>query len=278
MRWPREALTGERLGIWTIGLLAIAVAALVGFAGTPFAAPEGSVERAAAAPGVEVTAAHGGYAMQPTDADPETGVVFYPGARVDPSAYVPLLAPVVDRAEVAIVVPRPRLNLAVFEPTLADPVLANNPGIERWYVGGHSLGGAMACRYAASNPDAVAGVVLFGAYCDRSIADTDLRVLAVGGTRDTVLGTDRGALRPDTLPPTATIHRIEGANHTSFGSYAGQRGDSPATISRDAAHAAIREPLVDFLRNQSSSPISSASRSCSRDLTSGSISATGSPS
>jgi len=278
MRWPHEALSGERVGIWTIGLLAIAVAGLLGFAGTPFAAPDGSVERAAAAPGVELTASQGGYGMEPTGTDPETGVVFYPGARVDPSAYVPLLAPVADRAEVAVFVPRPGLNLAVLEPNMAAAVAAANPEIERWYVGGHSLGGAMACRYAANEPAAVEGVVLFGAYCDRSIADTDLRVLAVGGTRDTVLGTDRGALRPETLPPTARIHQLEGANHTFFGSYAGQRGDSPATLSRDAAHAALRALLVDFLRNQSSSPISSASRSWSRDLTSGSISATGSPS
>ena len=278
MRWPRTALPWERVGVWTIGVLAIGLAAFVGFAGTPFAAPEGSVERAAAAPGVEITASHGGYAMRPTDTAPSTGLVFYPGARVDPSAYVPLLAPVVDRADVAVFVPRPRFNLAVFEPAMAGAVAADNPGIQRWYVGGHSLGGAMACRYASNEHEAVEGLVLFGAYCDRSIADTELGVLAVGGTRDTVIGTDREALKPARLPPTASIHRIEGANHTSFGSYAGQRGDSPATISRDAAHAVLRELLLDFLRDQSSSPISSASKSWSRDLTSGSISAIGSPS
>ncbi|MGM0372475.1 MAG: alpha/beta fold hydrolase [Halobacteriota archaeon] len=236
----------ERLGVWMLGLLVVAAALLIGFAGTPYMAPSGAVEATAANPAIDVTSFQGGYAITPADTAPEAALVFYPGARVDPSAYVPLMGPVVAESDVAVFVPQPRLNLAVFEPNMAASVRAATPQIEQWYVGGHSLGGAMACRVAASNPERVEGLVLFGSYCDRSITETELSVLSVGGTRDTVLGTDRAALRPENLPENATIYRIEGLNHTQFGSYAGQPGDSPATISRETAHGRLQSALVEF--------------------------------
>jgi hypothetical protein len=239
--------TRERLGIWVLGLLVVAFALLVGFAGTTFAPPADAVDTAEAENAVTVQPMAGGYAIYPVDREPEAGLVFYPGARVEPGAYVPLLAPVVDRTGVAAFVPGPRLNLAVFEPNMAAGIVADHPGVERWYVGGHSLGGAMACRYAVTHREPVDGLVLFGAYCDRTIAETDLAVLAVGGTRDTVLGTDRSALRPDRLPPSAHVRQIDGLNHTQFGSYAGQSGDSPATITRETAHERLQSLLVEFL-------------------------------
>jgi len=237
----------ERLGIWALGLVFVAFALLVGFAGTTFVPPVDAVEAAETESAVTVQPAAGGYAIYPADRDPEAGLVFYPGARVEPGAYVPLLAPVVERTGVAVFVPEPRLHLAVFEPGMATRFVAEHPGIEHWYVGGHSLGGAMACLYAADHDGTVDGLVLFGAYCDRSIEATDLAVLSIGGTRDTVLGTDRSALRPGHLPPSAQIHLVEGLNHTQFGSYAGQKGDSPATISRATAHDRLQSLLVEFL-------------------------------
>jgi pimeloyl-ACP methyl ester carboxylesterase len=41
-------------------------------------------------------------------------------------------------------------NLAVLDENAADGVAADYPEIDRWYIGGHSLGGAMAARYAAA--------------------------------------------------------------------------------------------------------------------------------
>lgn len=245
-----RSVTGERIAVWGLGLGLVFAALLVGFAGTPYTAPDGTVERVSATPGVTVTEAAGGYAITPSDSQADTGLVFYPGARVDPDAYVPVLAPVVDQTGVAVFVPRPRLNLAVFEPGLADTIVKDQSAIDTWYVGGHSLGGAMACRYAEANTDTVAGLVLFGSYCDRSIADTELAVLSVGGTRDTVLGTSEAALRPETLPRSAQIYRVEGLNHTQFGSYTGQPGDSRATISRAIAHEELQSLLIEFLQDR----------------------------
>lgn len=243
----RSAITTERVLVWFVGLLLVAGAGLVLFAGTPYRAPTGAVEATAATQDIDIEPAHGGYAITPTEPSPEVGLVFYPGARVDPDAYVRLLGPIAAEESVAVFVPRPPLNLAFFEQGLADRVINANQGIEHWIVGGHSLGGAMACRYAADRPDRVDGLVLFGSYCDRSIADRDLPTLAVGGTADGVLGPPPAALRPDRLPDSANVVVVDGLNHTQFGSYAGQPGDEPASISREQAHDRLRALLATFL-------------------------------
>jgi hypothetical protein len=247
----RLALSRERIVVWVVVVLVAAAALLVGFAGTPYTAPEGTVDRVQATQDVTVESIAGGYEIRPASQTVDTGLVFYPGARVDPDAYVSVLAPVAHQADAAVFIPRPRLNLAIFEPRMAATVFDANPTIETWYVGGHSLGGAMACRYAASEPEAVDGLVLFGSYCDRSIAETDLAVLTIGGTRDAVLGTSRATLRPENLPESATVRRVEGLNHTYFGSYVGQPDDRPATISRSRAHRILQNEVVNLLRNES---------------------------
>ena len=40
-------------------------------------------------------------------------------------------------------------------------------------------------------------------------------------------------------------------NHTEFGSYRGQRGDSPATITYDVAHRRLGDIVVPWLVNES---------------------------
>jgi pimeloyl-ACP methyl ester carboxylesterase len=119
--------------------------------------------------------------------------------------------------------------------------------VDAWYVGGHSLGGVGACRYAHANPDRVAGVVLFASYCDRDVSDAG-RALAVTGSADVIL--DREAFRAnrDRLPADATVVSVEGMNHTQFGSYRSQRGDAPAPLRYETAHERLREILVGFLR------------------------------
>ena len=48
------------------------------------------------------------------------------------------------------------VDLAVFAPERA-------PEIQRWAIGGHSLGGAMAARYVHRNPESVGGLVVWAA-------------------------------------------------------------------------------------------------------------------
>ena len=83
--------------------------------------------------------------------------MFYPGAKVEETAYAPLLRAIAEAGMDACLVKMP-FRLAIFGVDRADRVMAAHD-YERWYIGGHSLGGAMAARYAAGHASRLAGVV-----------------------------------------------------------------------------------------------------------------------
>ncbi|WP_435365105.1 alpha/beta fold hydrolase [Haloarchaeobius sp. DYHT-AS-18] len=197
---------------------------------------------------VVVERAQGGYVIRDPDSAAETvGLVYYPGGRVSPDAYVETLAPLAAEHDVTVYVPKVPLNLAVLAQGKATAVIEADESVETWYVGGHSLGGAMACRYAANNQERVEGLVLGASYCDVSIADSDLAVLAVTGTRDGVLNRDRFESSRSNLPADATFVAVEGMNHSQFGHYGGQSGDDPGTISTAQAHEQFVAAVVEWL-------------------------------
>ncbi|WP_440990388.1 alpha/beta hydrolase [Haloarchaeobius baliensis] len=198
---------------------------------------------------VTVESGYGGYVVRPADQPPageRVGLVFYPGGRVEPGAYVHTLAPLAERG-VTVVVPGTPLNLAVLDSDAASPVIAGEDGVDSWYVGGHSLGGAMACRYANGNPGRVDGLVLAASYCDVDVSDTGLTTLAITGTRDGVLNRERFESNRRFLPDDATVVSVEGMNHAQFGNYGTQDGDDEATISTATAHERVVAALVEWL-------------------------------
>lgn len=208
---------------------------------------------------IQIERVDGDYYIQGGPTTDETvGLVIYPGARVHPDSYIPTLAPIVAESDVLIVIPEMPLNLAIFNPGAAADVAEANPEIDRWVVGGHSLGGAMACRHTARGAD-VDGLLLLAAYCD---ADDDLRdvdstlerngtdgvqVLSIQGTEDGVINRERERANRPLLGPNASIVSIEGMNHAQFGAYGDQRGDNPATISDEAAGEYLVAMILEWL-------------------------------
>lgn len=248
----------ERVAVWVVGLLVVAAAVGVGWAATPYHDARGSVAAVEAQSGVTVERTDGGgYVLRPTGADTDTGLVFYPGARVHPDAYVGSLAPLASEAGVTVVVPKLPLNLAVVDCGLAstglrahaaERAMAAHDGVEDWHVGGHSLGGAMACQYAAGTED-VSGLVLYGSYCDVDVSDrADLAVLSIVGEADTVL--DRGAYERSlaNLPGSARVAVLPGVNHTQLGAYVGQ--DAPSGTSFETAHERLNAVAVPWFQNE----------------------------
>jgi predicted esterase len=208
--------------------------------------PDEVRESVRANPNVSMTEGYGGYIVSNADPDVERlGLVFYPGGRVAPNAYLSTAARIAERADVTVVIPKMSLNLAVFSQERADAVIRNESQISRWVVGGHSLGGAMACRYAGSNADGVEGIVLVGSYCDRPVKDTP--TIVVIGTRDAVLDRDQFVASRENLPPDHEISRIEGMNHSQAGWYSGQRGGQEARISTTEAHRRLAIEITDWL-------------------------------
>ncbi len=257
--WPTVRRQGKRLVGWLVVVLVVLVAVGLVVVGSPFEAPSDSIDRIEEDEGVSLAQAHGGYVLEPAEADPDAGLVFYPGALVAPNAYVESLAPIAREANVRIIIPRQSLNLAAVDYAVAraglraDPatsVMESHGEIDQWYVGGHSLGGAMACRYANVHGDRVDGLVLYGSYCDRDISDSGLAVLSVAGLGDTVKNWGAYERGLERLPADSTVAELEDLNHTQFGSYTGQSGDTPTGTSYADAHARLNGVTVPWFQNE----------------------------
>lgn len=263
---PTLRSRGKRLFVWLlVAVLVLATVAVV-YLSTPFRAQPGEVEALAADDDVTLERTEVGYVLEPTADGSRAGLVFYPGARVHPEAYLPALAPLVREAGITVVVPEMPAHLAVVDYGLARVGLgtdaaavarAETPGIEDWYVGGHSLGGAMACRYATLDDD-LDGLVLYGSYCDRDLSDRDLAVLSVVGRADTILDREAYERGVTYLPPSARVEVVDGVNHTQFASYTGQ--DEPSGTSYETAHERVNAIAVPWFQNRTSPAGDSRSR------------------
>lgn len=194
----------------------------------------------------------GWLAFQPAASQPETGLIIYPGAGVDPAAYAPIARAVAEAGHLAVIVPMP-LNLAFFSGNRAEDVIGAYPEIASWAIAGHSLGGVAAALFAESHPELVSGLVLWASYPADStnLSNNALKVTSVYGSRDGLTTmADIEASRP-LLPADSRFVAIEGGNHAQFGSYGEQRGDNPAEISRSEQQAQIAAATLELLRSLS---------------------------
>ncbi len=198
-------------------------------------------------PAVEVTAGRW-LVFTPVSAEPKVGLILYPGGRVDVRSYAPAARAIAQEGYLVVLVPMP-LNLAVFAPDAATGVIAAFPETEEWLIGGHSLGGAMAARYAYGHPSSVQGLVLWAAYPDtrNDLSDRDLPVTSIYATRDGLATMEKIDASRSLLPSTTDWVVIEGGNHAQFGWYGPQRGDHPAIISREAQQQRIVAATLQLL-------------------------------
>jgi hypothetical protein len=185
----------------------------------------------------------------PADQAATTGLIFYPGARVDPKAYAPPMRELAENGYFAVITPMP-LNFAILATGKANDVIAAHPEIEQWYIAGHSLGGASAAIYADQNPEAVEGVAFWAAFPPNgnSLADQpELGVTSIYGTLDGLATVDDIAASIPLMPSDAVLVPIEGGNHAQFGWYGAQQGDNPATISREEQQRQVVDATLALL-------------------------------
>jgi hypothetical protein len=190
------------------------------------------------------------WVFKPAHSDPRSGLIFYPGGRVDARAYAPLARSIAESGYLVVIVPMP-LNLAVFGSNRAQEVIDTYPGVQRWAIGGHSLGGAMAARFAYQNPASVQGLVLMASYPASSddLSEYDLKVLSIFGTQDAVMADGSIEDSRTLLPADTRWAAIEGGNHAQFGWYGSQSGDGQATISRPEQQAAVVGETLQLLHD-----------------------------
>ena len=175
-----------------------------------------------------------GLVFTPAHETARAGFILYPGGRVDFRSYAPLGRALAENGYTAIVVPA-RLNLMVLSPDRASAAIGAHPEVLVWGIGGHSLGGAMAARYAVQHPDTIDALVLLASYPpdDADLSASTMGVVSVTGSLDGVLSADRYALARTRLPGLTEYIRIEGGNHAQFGSYGPQAGDGMADITAE---------------------------------------------
>jgi hypothetical protein len=179
---------------------------------------------------VTVSNENGWMVFTPVGGEPRIGFIFYPGGRVDARAYAPQVRAIAAAGYLGVIVPMP-LNLAFFDASAADRVRAAFPTISRWAIGGHSLGGAMAARYAESQPAAVEGLILWASFSDVDLSLLDLDAASIYGSLDAVALPQTVEMGRASLPTDTRFVLIEGGNHSQFGWYGLQPGDQAAGIS-----------------------------------------------
>lgn len=179
---------------------------------------------------------------------PTSGLIFYPGGKVEAAAYAPLLLACAQRGILCALVQMPA-NLAVLDINAADGLQQEHPEISDWYMAGHSLGGAMAASYAANHAGEYAGLILLAAYSTQDLTQTPLRVLSVYGTEDGVLDHDAYSENRTNLPTDTVELVLNGGCHAQFGSYGTQEGDGVPTISAEEQIQQTTDAIINFIEH-----------------------------
>lgn len=174
-------------------------------------------------------------------------VVFYPGALVDPDAYS-IWAKKLANAGYTVKIAHFPLDMAVLKAKAADSMTGKK---EKFVIGGHSMGGAMAARYASqSTKRKLKGIFFLAAYADQKgrLDDKTFPTLSITASQDGVLNWKNYQKGKKYLPKSTTFVSIKGGNHAGFGSYGDQRGDKKATISNQKQQRLIAQALIKWLR------------------------------
>lgn len=196
---------------------------------------------------VEVTIDGDLIIFQPPAIETNTGVIFYPGGKVEAHAYAPLMQNLASEGYLTVIYQMP-YNLAILKSGAADTVMEHFPEIQNWYIGGHSLGGVAASSYASKNADKLAGYFALASYPSSDLSNQPLNMLSIYGTNDEILNYDNYEKYKVNAPENAKYVEIEGGNHAFFGNYGAQKGDGQATISREEQQAQTIMYLLEFLR------------------------------
>ena len=254
MAFPRYTHSMKLLKRTLIALLSIAILCFVGVYvwaewTTPPPLPV-ATDALITDEAVSIEEIRGDILFRPTINARRTGLILYPGGFVEPASYA-LHARGIAAAGYPVILIDAPLNLAFTALNRADKYItdADFSQIERWVVGGHSLGGTAAASFAADNLGRVDGLLLWASYPAEStdLSRADLAVLSIYGTADGLINAADIDASRDNVPASAEFFAIEGGNHAQFGSYGAQDGDSPATISAAVQTEEIVQKTIHFL-------------------------------
>lgn len=169
----------------------------------------------------------------------DVGIIFYPGAKVENTAYLPLLEQLERKGYNCYLVNMP-FKMAIFNKNAANKIIDKYSNIKHWYLCGHSMGGAMASSYVSKNKDKVDGLILLGSYIYGDVSAQD--TLTIYGSLNTSV--------KKKIDYKKNIVVIQGGNHANFGNYGYQKGDAKATISRKSQQNQTIKTIDQFIKKR----------------------------
>ncbi|MDQ0090393.1 dienelactone hydrolase [Paenibacillus anaericanus] len=197
----------------------------------------------------KVSTVKDGFRFEPADGNVvQPSVIFYPGGLVDAESYAPLARKLAEAGHRVYIAEMP-FDLAIFGQNKAKELIAEHPE-DTYVIGGHSLGGVFASRYAAENTDKISGVFFLGSYADEggSLKDSSLNVLQITASKDAVLNWTSWEESKQNLPADSTVYvTIEGGNHGQFGTYGMQKGDNVADILPEQQLEEVSSAIINWL-------------------------------
>lgn len=176
-----------------------------------------------------------------------TALIFYPGARVEPAAYIPLMYRLAESGVACYIVSMPN-NLAMFDKDAAEDVIfmyeLDSCDI---YLAGHSMGASAASSYVVDNAEKYKGFIMMGSYSGADLTDSGLSVLTIHGTEDGLMAKKKGKSPLEGLPADTVEVVIQGGCHAYFGNYGPQDMDGTPTITREDQQAQTVAAIKEFM-------------------------------
>lgn len=167
-----------------------------------------------------------------------SAAVFYPGGKVEETAYAPLMNQLAAGGMDCFLVKMP-FRIALMGSDTAEELLSTY-NYDNWCMMGHSLGAVAAASFTSEHAKAgqaegehageISGLVLLAGYPTEAIGE-DTKLLSIYGDRDGCLNMDAYQKSKQMWPKDAAEEVIKGGNHAQFGCYGKQKGDGEAAIS-----------------------------------------------
>lgn len=174
----------------------------------------------------------------------DTAIIFYPGAKVETSAYAPLMHRIAEERADVFLLDMP-LHMAFFGINKADRIRSAYGTYSSWFMAGHSLGAAMAAQYVSEHLDAYDGLIMLAGYPTRNLHADGFSLLNIYGSNDGHTG--MLAKNPQYRPQDTTEVVIDGGNHAQFGNYGIQKGDGTSDFSALQQQEEAAAAIVSFI-------------------------------
>lgn len=172
----------------------------------------------------------------------DTAIIFYPGAKVEYTSYLPLFMDLASKGIDCYLVEMP-FNLAFFGVNSADDIIKNS-SYDHYFIAGHSLGGAMASSYVNGTDNKIDGLIYLSSH---SPSEIHVPVLSIRGTNDEVINLTSYNEAKSLMKDNFTEVIINGGNHAQFGYYGNQSGDGKPTISAESQQNQSVAAILKFI-------------------------------